>query len=266
MSKSRLCPICASETREAFSARVSRKYDVAYFHCSTCGLLQTETPYWLDEAYESAIDISDTGIVLRNLALASRLGTLPFLNFDSRAAYLDIAGGSGMLTRRMRDCGFDYHWQDKYCANLFARGFEPETATAPFAALSAFGALEHLHDPLAFILENFEKYGCRTLIFTTELYRGEKPPGADGWYYVFQCGQHISFYRRQTLEKRAETLELNFYSIRGLHILTDRKLRHPRLSNCMMGRPAPLFPMLIRKKLGPLMQAGRLRVIARAEP
>ncbi|MDR1367299.1 MAG: class I SAM-dependent methyltransferase, partial [Candidatus Accumulibacter sp.] len=212
-----------------------KKYTVDYHYCPTCGLLQTEKPYWLDEAYRSAIDISDTGLLLRNLALAAKLSVLLYLNFDPRGAYLDVGGGYGMMTRLMRDCGFDYYWQDKYCANLFSRRFESDAATAPFRALSAFEVLEHLHDPLAFISEILGEHECRSLIFTTELYRGEKPPNADWWYYAFDSGQHISFYGRKTLETLAVRLGLSFYSIRGLHILTDRKLRFHRLSNYMMG-------------------------------
>ena len=31
-----------------------------------CDFLQTEEPFWLKEAYESAIGITDTGIIKRN--------------------------------------------------------------------------------------------------------------------------------------------------------------------------------------------------------
>ena len=41
------------------------KYDVKYFLCGNCGFVFTEEPYWLNEAYKSAINISDTGIVTR---------------------------------------------------------------------------------------------------------------------------------------------------------------------------------------------------------
>jgi hypothetical protein len=58
--------------RSAFRHTVLRKYDVQYFQCGGCGFLQTETPYWLDEAYSSAIVTADTGICF--LAAVSRAG------------------------------------------------------------------------------------------------------------------------------------------------------------------------------------------------
>ncbi|MEJ2105601.1 MAG: hypothetical protein P8X47_13660, partial [Ignavibacteriaceae bacterium] len=60
------CRVCNSKSKEVFSAKVLNKYNVKYYHCLSCGFLQTEEPYWLDEAYKSAIGIADTGIQKRN--------------------------------------------------------------------------------------------------------------------------------------------------------------------------------------------------------
>ena len=102
------CTVCGVSMTSAFNAKVLDKYDVHYQQCSGCGLLQTEEPYWLDEAYSNAIAVADTGLVMRNFSIASKLVVLLYLAFEKRGAYLDIAGGYGMLTRLMRDYGFDY--------------------------------------------------------------------------------------------------------------------------------------------------------------
>ena len=57
------CKICGSEASSFDSARILRKYDVDYFECPYCGFIQTEEPYWLTEAYSSAITSSDIGLV-----------------------------------------------------------------------------------------------------------------------------------------------------------------------------------------------------------
>lgn len=204
----------------AFQAEVLKKHNVVYYHCNECGLLQTEQPYWLTEAYSEAIAEADTGLVQRNILITTKLASLLYFGFDSKASYLDIAGGYGMLTRLMRDYGFNFYWSDKYCQNLLARGFESDKAKDEFLALTAFEVLEHVHDPLAFIKEVMQQYDVRTLIFTTELY-GDIPPSRDWWYYSFNTGQHISFYQHKTLNKLAEQLGLKFYSAHGIHMFTD---------------------------------------------
>ena len=80
------CPICKTPRDVAFTHLVLKKYQVKYLVCGHCGLLQTETPYWLDEAYGEAIAGSDTGLVQRNSRMpanspvcfvSSRIGTVP---------------------------------------------------------------------------------------------------------------------------------------------------------------------------------------------
>ena len=134
------CPICANKRNELFQARLLHKYDVRYFLCKSCGLLQTEPAYWLDEAYSSAIADTDTGIVSRNQEIANKLASLLYFCFDPKAQYLESAGGYGLLTRMMRDWGFDFRWHDPYCENVFARGFEwdPTRGSASGGAVTAF--------------------------------------------------------------------------------------------------------------------------------
>jgi len=144
------CPVWRNSRQFAFNAKILGKYQVAYFRCFSCGLLQTENPYWLEEAYTDAIALADTGLVYRNISIAPRLALLLNHYFDAKATYLGVAGGYGILTRLMRDYGFNYYWEDKYCSNLLARGFEASKSTKPFAALTAFEVLEHVYDPVSF--------------------------------------------------------------------------------------------------------------------
>ena len=242
------CPICAGAMREAFQATVLKRHRVAYFRCAGCGLLQTEQPYWLEEAYAAPIAAADTGLLHRNLGIAARLAALLYFGCDPRAAYLDLAGGYGTLVRLMRDLGFDFYWHDPYTPNLLARGFEADQADRPFAALTAFEVLEHLEDSLAFVAAAFAAHGTRTLIFSTQTYAGDMPP-PDWWYYSFATGQHISFYQPRTLAQMAQRLNVRFYSLPGLSVFTDRPLAAPRL-RAVTGALAVPLALYARLRLG----------------
>ena len=93
------CKICNSESKEVFSAKVLNKYNVKYYQCPSCGFLQTEEPYWLDEAYKSAIGIADTGIQKRNQLFADRSSVIISSFFDPKKKFLDFAGGYGIFVR-----------------------------------------------------------------------------------------------------------------------------------------------------------------------
>ena len=206
-----------------FTRRVLRKYDVGYHWCRSCGLLQTEEPYWLDEAYGAAIGELDTGLVQRNLWISRVLAGILYFSFDRQGAYVDVAGGYGLLTRLMRDVGFDFRWSDKYAPNLLARGFEARPGR-PHEAVTAFEVLEHVRDPVGFLGEALARWKAGSVLFTTCLYEGEPPDPETWWYYAFEGGQHVSFFSARTLAAVAERLGLRLHSHGEFHMLTDRPI------------------------------------------
>jgi hypothetical protein len=223
MPEMKNCPICGSKMSSAFYLTLLGKYNVEYYLCPNCGLLQTEKPYWLDEAYKSAIADIDTGIVNRNIINSKRLE--PVLNrlFAKDAKYVDEAGGYGLLTRILRDKGFDCYSYDKYCDNIFAKDFTPSEGNQ-YNAVFAFEVFEHIEDPEIFIKECFKKYSNKTILFSTLVYE-HNIPNKDWWYYAPEAGQHISFYTTKALAKLAEKAGCNYYRItRNFHIITDIKL------------------------------------------
>jgi hypothetical protein len=193
------CPICAGATSEFACALFRQKYSAALRHCGACGFLFVGQPTWLAEAYSDAIDASDTGYVDRNLGCRdkTRLFIELFLNPEGR--FLDYAAGYGMLVRLMRDSGYDFHWYDLYCKNLFSRGFESPMPLSPrFEAVTAFEVFEHLVDPRKELASIAPITSC--IIFTTTLLP-HALPALDKWpYYGFEHGQHVSFYTTQSLK------------------------------------------------------------------
>ena len=223
MSEKPKCPLSGQEMEHVFSAKVLRKYEVNYYYCKESGLLKTETPYWLDESYTEAINDTDTGLVNRNISNSNMLEIILERLSISKGKLLDVAGGYGLLTRLLRDKGFDCYTTDKYCQNLFAKTFEPaEHFQAD--ALFAFEVLEHVAEPLQFMSELFSRYGCRTIIFSTLTFSGPIPP-KKWWYYSFEGGQHITFYQPRTLSILAVKLDCKYYKLNsGLHMITNHEL------------------------------------------
>ena len=140
------CKICSSKTEKVFKAQVLGKYDIQYYQCPNCLFLQTENEYWLNEAYESSMNISDTGVMTRNIMLALKSSLVIHFLFDRKGKFLDYAGGWGILTRLMRDIGFDFYWYDPYTKNELARGFEGKLKDK-YEVLTIFEAFEHFQDP-----------------------------------------------------------------------------------------------------------------------
>jgi len=189
------CRLCGSATRYLFSQRVLYKHDVCYFRCDICDLIQSEAPYWLDEAYKSAMATMDTGAIARN-ALSAQLTSVVARLIDVKATSqcADFGGGHGVFVRMMRDKGMDFRLCDKYAQNLFARGFDAD-GTLRFNLLTAFEVFEHFPDAAADLQTVFSPQHDFVLAGTV-LHRGHRE---GWWYYAPEGGQHVAFYSAATM-------------------------------------------------------------------
>ncbi|OIP71111.1 MAG: hypothetical protein AUK43_07050 [Oscillatoriales cyanobacterium CG2_30_40_61] len=217
-----LCKICSSVSPYFAQATILNRYTVDYFKCSVCGFVQTEKPYWLDQAYADPIAISDVGLVARNFKFSQITQELIIPCFNSKGKFLDYGCGYGLFVRLMRDLGFNFYGYDQYCQNIFYQGFEGNQQEN-YDLVTAFEVFEHFVDPLEEIekLLNFSQ----NLLFSTQLLPVDHPKPDQWWYYALHEGQHISIYTYQSLLKIAEKFKLNLYSDgSSLHLLTQTKI------------------------------------------
>lgn len=216
-----ICKICNSPTQNVFTTQILNKYQVAYYQCTSCSFLQTEKPYWLEEAYSNSMNLTDTGIMHRNLISSKVCTSLLFLIFDTQGKYLDYAGGYGVFTRIMRDYGFNFFWFDPYTLNVMARGFEHDEKNK-YTAVTTFESFEHFENPIT-ELEKILQYS-NNIIFSTELVPNKLPKPGEWWYYGLEHGQHIALHNKKSLQVLAKKFDLNFYSLGNLHLFTQKKI------------------------------------------
>ena len=195
---------------------------INYYYCETCGFLQTEESYWIEESYKESINLSDTGILSRNLILSNITTSIIYLYFNKSGKYLDYAGGYGIFVRLMRDIGVDFYWQDKFSQNLFAKGFKYDESEK-YEMITSFEAFEHFQNPVEEI-ENMLTYSS-SILFSTDLLPVPPPRPDEWWYYGLDHGQHISFYNVKTLKHIADKYDLNLYTNgQNIHLFTKNKI------------------------------------------
>jgi hypothetical protein len=217
------CKICESEVQNFSRTTVLNKYEIDYFQCQNCGFVQTEEPYWLEEAYSSPITKSDYGLVARNIAFARLTASVIINIFDHKAKFLDYGSGYGLLVRLMRDMGIDFWGYDKYCQSIFADEVLSEPEEEGYELVTAFEVFEHFVNPIQDINKIF--HFSKNILFSTELLPPNNPKPTEWGYYVPHEGQHISIYTVNSLAEIAQKFNLNFYTNGTfIHLLTEQEL------------------------------------------
>ncbi|MEI6827415.1 MAG: glycosyltransferase [Desulfuromonadales bacterium] len=190
-SSSPACRLCSSPTTADFSKQILFKHLITYFKCSVCGSLQTEEPYWLDEAYSQNAEIFDTGKASRTLSFYLILRPLfSILGIQLADRCADFGGGTGLFARLMRDVGYNFYTYDKYGSGEFCAGYSWETFDRPVKLVTIFECAEHFANPSSEWDIIFSS-GADYIIGTTGIYSGQ---GADWAYLSPESGQHIFFH------------------------------------------------------------------------
>ena len=223
------CKICALEAVPFDEAKILGKYVVHYYLCPNCGFIQTEEPYWLEEAYSEAIVNSDIGLVGRNVCLRKKVAAILSVCLPHCKSFLDYGSGYGMFVRLMRDAGFDFEWFDKYCDNLFAKPFEKSKEY--YDLVTAFELFEHLPNPMEEIA-GLISLGDN-LLFSTVLVPNLPPKTSEWWYYALHGGQHISFYTVKSLQYMAKCFDRYYVGYHDLHLFSKQPTSQWKFSSAI---------------------------------
>ena len=255
------CKICKASTQIITTQKVLNKYAVNYHRCSHCHFIQTDTPFWLAEAYTHAITSLDIGLLSRNQYLQKVIPEMLDTLFPDAAVMLDYGGGYGMFVRMMRDIGYNFYRQDVYCENLFANYFDlKDSPVKKFDVLTSFEVFEHLENPL----EELEKMFALSdhIIFSTVLILKDISQFGNWWYVSPLIGQHIAFYERKTLEVLAARFDKQIFSNdQNLHLLTSRKLNADQVNKAFGVYPKSFMQKLSQRvfyKLNPAKRRNSL--------
>lgn len=214
------CDICGKKMNAWDNAKIMGKYSITYWRCPECGYIKTDTPYWLDEAYSSAIGDSDIGLPSRNIWLSEITSAVIKCCFPNKETFLDFGGGYGLFVRLMRDKGFSFEWYDKYCDNLFSKTFCK--SRLHYDIITAYEVFEHLSNPMKDLEEIFS-FG-NNIIFSTSLIPDNVKKINDWWYFCTETGQHISFYTKESMKKIANNFGVNYMGYGDVHILSKEKI------------------------------------------
>lgn len=240
------CRICNARTVHFARARILNKYDINYQRCSDCEFIQTEKPYWLDEAYNQVIIASDVGLVSRNLKMSAIASRVLRVLFPTATTGTDYGGGYGLFTRLMRDKGHQFFHDDPHSENLFAKDFQTQQGTQ-YDLLTAFEVWEHLENPHA-DLQKMDQTAHHWLVSTLLL--PDPPPKPDQWwYYVLEGGQHIALWSKRAMQAVASRYHRQLISTnRGIHLFSGERVNPTLASLILRGRGGILFDRLNQKK------------------
>ena len=219
-----LCRLCGGNAKNVFSVMYLGKYQVKLYRCDSCQSLQTEKPYWLEEAYaEGPVHKNDPDYLRRGLqvyAMAKMLRLLLRIRLDE--IILDYGGGIGIVPRLLADDGITARNFDAYTKTVFGETLDftnfSDSQAVGLVILSE--VLEHLPSP-AKDLETVFRLRPRYIYAGTTIYSGEGP---DWHYLAAETGQHVFFYSKMGIAKLAKAWGYTAYTYGDRTVLARNTL------------------------------------------
>lgn len=214
------CRLCGHDTQPLFRQQVLGQHDVEYQHCPACGATQTETPYWLEQAYNPINEQYDTGQVTRSLINAAVLGALlKVTGLGPGARVVDYGCGSGLLVRTLRDTGVDAWGLDRYSSPRLALGFQTDTLEGA-DVINLCEVVEHFDQPRQAFDDLFAAQPKIVIIQT-----GVRASVTPDWDYLTpEHGQHIFFMSPRTLSWLCTTYRRRLLIVSGFVVLLTEDL------------------------------------------
>ena len=221
------CRCCFGEVSYFSEARIL-DFQALYLKCKNCSSVQVANPEWIDMAHSDAISDLDTGLVSRCISASRLVSTMLFLEGKHSASGIDWGGGTGLLTRLLRDQGFTVKSYDKYTEGKHTVGFNINLQEAHKSThfITAVECFEHLIDPVdsfKSVVQNKDYF-----IFTTNIIDTPPPNPSDysWWYFMPDSGQHITFASKQGIEAFMKLIGFdNYYQIGNLHVMSKKPLK-----------------------------------------
>jgi len=210
MTRNISCRLCGGSSLFVFEKQILSKYQIGYYLCNNCGALQTEVPYWLEEAYDPLNEKFDTGQLFRSLNNAAVMNIFITQLELSRGPIIDYGCGSGLLTRLLRDLGLDAWGFDTYSMPRLAIGFHASTLQGA-KGINLCEVAEHFDNPSKYFDEIFST-GTEMLLMQTGIFESLDP---DWGYLSVEHGQHIFFYSPKTIKYLAKRYSMAATFIHG---------------------------------------------------
>jgi hypothetical protein len=254
------CRLCGHEAKLYGRKLVLDKYEIAYYECGECQSLQTEQPYWLEEAYHVEGLGLDVGACQRCLNLSIEVSAcLNVLGFHKDLPCLDYGSGLGLFSRLMRDRGYNFHAYDKYIKPFFMDRFEGSLIDRKWSVLTVFEVFEHMVTPDLNCAELF-KADPDIIFFTTQLWQNQ---GLDWWYFVPEGGQHVFFFSDKGLQFLTDKYGFTLIDLKSVKIFLNNKMVKEYHALSMLQKVGYLFnkPWMARGKKLPFDIPSRLHLI-----
>lgn len=243
MVNKNLCRLCSNDIlvpRFELKGPIEFKQSIRYLFCERCCSLQTEYPYWSEDAHKSGPSETDFGSVQRSINNA--VACYIIAKLLKLKSGLDVGGGNGLLSRLLRDACMNFYNFDPYCQYQIDRIHHTKSMDGDWDLISSFEVAEHATSPFEFFSMIF-KSNPKILIISTQLYENQK---SNWWYLDPKTAQHTFFYSKTSIEFIASFFKYNYLITKNYIIYYETTISKVRISavRLLVDR---LLPRLITK-------------------